>query len=131
MFADSWTWWTLERSASVDAQRGMPGAVRARSPVSGDIPPGLLQAGYAPVSFADVDAALSGLRDVLPGCLVLSLDDALASQLQNAVPVLAEFRITGLFVVMPAFRDGGHQYLDAAGIRAVHDAGAHCRGAYL
>lgn len=90
---------------------------------------GLLQAGYSPVSFADVDAALSGLRDVPPGCLVLSFDDALASQLQNAVPVMAEFGITGLFFVMPAFRDGRHQYLDAAGIRALHDAG-HIVGAH-
>jgi peptidoglycan/xylan/chitin deacetylase (PgdA/CDA1 family) len=90
---------------------------------------GLLQAGYTPVSFADVDAALSGLRDVPPGCLVLSFDDALASQLQNAVPVLAEFGITGLFFVMPAFHDGHHQYLDAAGIRALHDAG-HIVGAH-
>jgi len=90
---------------------------------------GLIQAGYSPVSFADVDAALSGLRDVPPGCLVLSFDDALASQLRNAVPVLAEFHITGLFFVMPAFRDGRHEYLDAAGIRALHDAG-HIVGAH-
>lgn len=90
---------------------------------------GLLQAGYTPVSFADVDAALSGLRDVPSGCLVLSFDDALASQLQNAVPVLAEFGITGLFFVMPAFRDGRHRYLDSAGIRALHDAG-HIVGAH-
>jgi peptidoglycan/xylan/chitin deacetylase (PgdA/CDA1 family) len=90
---------------------------------------GLLQAGYTPVSFADVDAALSGSRDVPPGCLVLSFDDALASQLLNAVPVLAEFRITALFFVMPAFSDGRHQYLDGAGIRALHDAG-HIVGAH-
>jgi len=84
---------------------------------------GLLQAGYQPTSFAEVDAAMSGLREVPRGCIVLSFDDALASQLRNAVPVMAEFHITGLFFVMPGFRDGRHQYLDAAGIRALQDGG--------
>jgi len=90
---------------------------------------GLLQAGFQPVSFVEVDAALSGLRDVPRGCVVLSFDDALASQLRNAVPVMAEMHVPGLFFVMPAFRDGRHQYLDAAGIRALHDAG-HIVGAH-
>jgi peptidoglycan/xylan/chitin deacetylase (PgdA/CDA1 family) len=84
---------------------------------------GLLQAGYQPMSFAVVDASLGGEGDLPPGCVVLSFDDALASQLRNAVPVLAEFDVTGLFFVMPAFQDGHHQYLGAPGIRALHDAG--------
>ena len=54
---------------------------------------------------------------------VVGLDDALASQLRNAVPVLSEYGVTGLFFVMPAYQDGQHQYLGAAGIRALHDAG--------
>jgi peptidoglycan/xylan/chitin deacetylase (PgdA/CDA1 family) len=90
---------------------------------------GLLQAGFQPVSFADVDAAMAGQGDLPPGCIVLSFDDALASQLRNAVPVLAELQITGLFFVMPAFQDGRHQYLDSAGISALHDAG-HLIGAH-
>ncbi len=90
---------------------------------------GLIQAGFQPVSFALVDASMRGEGDLPPGCVVLSFDDALASQLRNAVPVLAEFGIVGMFFVMPAFRDGHHQYLGATGIRALHDAG-HIIGAH-
>jgi peptidoglycan/xylan/chitin deacetylase (PgdA/CDA1 family) len=61
--------------------------------------------------------------------VVLSFDDALASQLRNAVPVLAEFELTAMFFVMPAYRDGRHEYLNEAGIRAVHNAG-HIIGAH-
>ncbi|MGI9149016.1 MAG: polysaccharide deacetylase family protein, partial [Chloroflexota bacterium] len=84
---------------------------------------GLMQAGFQPVSFGLVDAAMRGEVDVPAGCVVLSFDDALQSQLQNAVPVLAEFGATGLFFVMPAYEDGRHQYLGANGIRALHEAG--------
>ena len=84
---------------------------------------GLMQAGFQPVSFARVDASMRGEGDLPAGCVVLSFDDALASQLRNAVPVLAEFGITALFFVMPAYQDGHHQYLGASGIRALHDAG--------
>ena len=84
---------------------------------------GLIQAGFQPVSFARVDASMRGEGDLPPGCVVLSFDDALASQLRNAVPVLNEFGVTAMFFVMPAYQDGHHQYLGAAGIRALHDAG--------
>jgi peptidoglycan/xylan/chitin deacetylase (PgdA/CDA1 family) len=90
---------------------------------------GLLQAGYQPTSFTLVDAALSGQGEVPRGCMVLSFDDTLASQLRNAVPVLAEFKLTAMFFVMPAYRDGRHEYLGEAGIRALHDAG-HIIGAH-
>jgi peptidoglycan/xylan/chitin deacetylase (PgdA/CDA1 family) len=90
---------------------------------------GLLQAGYQPTSFTTVDAALSGQTDLPPGCVVLSFDDALASQLRNAVPVLAEFNLTALFFVMPAFRDGRHDYLSESGIQALRNAG-HVIGAH-
>ena len=84
---------------------------------------GLLRAGLQPVSFTTVDASMSGQADLPPGCIVLSFDDALASQLSNAVPVLTEFNITAMFFVMPEFQDGVHRYLDDAGIRALHAAG--------
>jgi peptidoglycan/xylan/chitin deacetylase (PgdA/CDA1 family) len=84
---------------------------------------GLLQAGLQPVGFDRVDASMRGDGDLPGGCVVLSFDDALASQLRNAVPVLTEFGMTGMFFVMPAYQDGYHQYLGAPGIRAVHDAG--------
>jgi peptidoglycan/xylan/chitin deacetylase (PgdA/CDA1 family) len=84
---------------------------------------GLIQAGFQPVSFARVDASMSSGGDLAPGCVVLSFDDALESQLRNAVPVLTEFGITAMFFVMPAYQDGHHQYLGASGIRALHDAG--------
>ncbi len=84
---------------------------------------GLMQAGLQPVSFATVDASMAGQAGLPPGCVVLSFDDALASQLRNAVPVLAEFNVTAMFFVMPGFQDGVHQYMDDAGIRALHTAG--------
>jgi peptidoglycan/xylan/chitin deacetylase (PgdA/CDA1 family) len=90
---------------------------------------GLIQAGYQPVSFALVDASMRGESDVPAGCVVLSFDDALASQLRNAVPVLNEFNVTAMFFVMPTYQDGIHQYLGAPGIRALHDAG-HIVGAH-
>jgi peptidoglycan/xylan/chitin deacetylase (PgdA/CDA1 family) len=84
---------------------------------------GLMQAGYQPTSFAVVDAALSGQGELPRGCVVLSFDDTLASQLRNAVPVLAELKLTAMFFVMPAYRDGRHEYLGEAGIRDIHNAG--------
>jgi peptidoglycan/xylan/chitin deacetylase (PgdA/CDA1 family) len=84
---------------------------------------GLMQAGLQPVSFATVDARMSGQATLPRGCVVLSFDDALASQLRNAVPVLTEFNVTGMFFVMPGFHDGVHQYMDDAGLQALHAAG--------
>jgi peptidoglycan/xylan/chitin deacetylase (PgdA/CDA1 family) len=84
---------------------------------------GMPQVGLRPVSFAAVDAKMSGLADLPRGCVVLSFDDALASQLRNALPVLSELNITGLFFVMPGFQDGVHQYMTNAGIRALQDTG--------
>jgi len=90
---------------------------------------GLMQAGFQPVSFAVIDASMRGEGELPPGCVVLTFDDALESQLRNAVPVLAEFGLTAMFFVMPAYQDGHHQYLGATGIRALHDAG-HIIGAH-
>jgi peptidoglycan/xylan/chitin deacetylase (PgdA/CDA1 family) len=84
---------------------------------------GLMQAGLQPVSFATVDARMAGQGTLPRGCVVLSFDDALASQLRNAVPVLTEFNLTGMFFVMPGFHDGVHQYMDDAGLQALHAAG--------
>jgi peptidoglycan/xylan/chitin deacetylase (PgdA/CDA1 family) len=84
---------------------------------------GLIRSGFQPVGFDRVDASLRGEADLPVGCVVLSFDDALASQLRNAVPVLPEFGVRGVFFVMPAYQDGHHQYLGALGIRALHDAG--------
>jgi peptidoglycan/xylan/chitin deacetylase (PgdA/CDA1 family) len=84
---------------------------------------GAQRVGLRPVSFATVDAKMSGIADLPRGCVVLSFDDALASQLRNALPVLSELNVTGMFFVMPGFQDGVHQYMSDAGIRALQDAG--------
>ncbi len=84
---------------------------------------GIQQVGLRPVSFAAVDAKMSGLANLPRGCVVLSFDDALASQVRNALPVLRDLNVTGMFFVMPGFQDGVHQYMDNAGIRALQDAG--------
>src|SRR5438067_1526009 len=77
---------------------------------------GLMHAGLRPVGFPAVDASMAGQADLPPGCVVLSFDDALASQLRNALPVLTELNISAMFFVMPGFQDGVHQYMDDAGI---------------
>jgi peptidoglycan/xylan/chitin deacetylase (PgdA/CDA1 family) len=110
--------WTSAANCPVLYTHEVPSAAGFRGFLTG-----LMQAGFQPVSFARVDASMRGEGDLPAGCVVLSFDDALASQLRNAVPVLNEFGITGLFFVMPAYQDGHHQYLGAAGIRALHDAG--------
>jgi len=110
--------WTTAVNCPILYTHEVPSAATFRNFLTG-----LMQAGFQPTSFALVDASLRGEGDLPPGCVVLSFDDALASQLRNAVPVLAEFGVTAVFFVMPAFQDGHHQYLGAAGIRALHNAG--------
>ena len=122
--ADGPATWTRDVTCPVFYTHEVPPPATFRRFVNG-----LVQAGYQPTSFAVVDAALSGQGELPPGCVVLSFDDTLASQLRNAVPVLAEFDIPALFFVMPAYRDGRHEYFGEAGIRAIHDAG-HTIGAH-
>jgi peptidoglycan/xylan/chitin deacetylase (PgdA/CDA1 family) len=110
--------WTRAATCPVLYTHEVPPVASFRSFVTG-----LMRAGLQPVSLALVDASMRGEVDLPAGCVVLSFDDALASQLRNAVPVLTELGITGTFFVMPAYQDGRHQYMGAAGIRALHDAG--------
>src|SRR5262245_25758105 len=51
---------------------------------------GLLSAGYRPTSLAVVDAAMAGQTEPPRGCIVLTFDDGLLSQYQNAMPVLLD-----------------------------------------
>jgi len=110
--------WSRSATCSVLYTHEIPSAATFRQFLVG-----LLQAGLRPVSFATVDASMAGQGSLPRGCVVLSFDDALASQLRNAVPVLTEFNIAGMFFVMPGFQDGVHQYMDDAGIFALHAAG--------
>jgi peptidoglycan/xylan/chitin deacetylase (PgdA/CDA1 family) len=110
--------WTRSATCGVLYTHEVPSAVTFRQFLVG-----LIQAGLQPVSFAAVDASMAGQAALPRGCVVLTFDDALASQLRNAVPVLTEFNITATFFVMPGFHDGVHQYMDDAGIRALHAAG--------
>lgn len=110
--------WTRPSTCGVLYTHEVPSAVAFRQFVVG-----LMQAGWQPVSFAAVDAAMAGQADLPRRCVVLSFDDALASQLRNALPVLTDLNITAIFFVMPGFQDGVHQYMDASGIGALHAAG--------
>jgi peptidoglycan/xylan/chitin deacetylase (PgdA/CDA1 family) len=83
----------------------------------------LRAAGYQPTSLHNVDLIMSGAAAPLPGCLVLTFDDALYSQYLNALPVLISLQTPGVFFVMPAFADGVHRYMGAAQIAAVAQAG--------
>ncbi|HEY1295715.1 MAG TPA: polysaccharide deacetylase family protein [Chloroflexota bacterium] len=110
--------WTRSATCAVLYTHDVPSAAAFRQLLLG-----LIQAGLRPVSFAAVDASMAGQADLPSGCVVLSFDDALASQLRNAVPVLSELNISAMFFVMPGFHDGVHQYMDDAGIRALQAAG--------
>jgi peptidoglycan/xylan/chitin deacetylase (PgdA/CDA1 family) len=84
---------------------------------------GLLAAGYQPVDLATVDAAMSGDTDPPAKCVVLSFDDSLLSQYLNAVPVLTDLGVPGVFFVLPGFSDGVHRYMGTAELRALATAG--------
>jgi peptidoglycan/xylan/chitin deacetylase (PgdA/CDA1 family) len=83
----------------------------------------LIATGYHPTSLASVDAAMAGAADRPPGCLVLTFDDALYSQYQNALPVLTELGVPGVFFVLPGFADGVHRYMGVAELQALAAAG--------
>jgi peptidoglycan/xylan/chitin deacetylase (PgdA/CDA1 family) len=110
--------WTRSATCGVLYTHEVPSATAFRQLLVG-----LMQAGLQPVSFATVDASMAGQAELPPGCIVLSFDDALASQLRNAVPVLTQLNISAMFFVMPGFQDGVHQYMDDADIRALQSAG--------
>lgn len=84
---------------------------------------GLLQAGYQPTTMGRLVDALDGLAPPPPGCLVLTFDDALASQISGALPVLTRFSVPGTFFLMPSFRDGVHRYMSPDDFRLLRDAG--------
>ena len=82
-----------------------------------------LEAGYRPVTMSRLVDGLEGRAEPPPGCMVLTFDDGLASQMSGALPVLQRFRVPATFFVMPAFRDGVHRYMTSDDFRALRDAG--------
>jgi len=82
-----------------------------------------LQAGYRPVPMGRLVDGLEGRAAAPPGCLVLTFDDGLASQMTGALPVLLRFRLSATFFVMPGFRDGAHRYMTPDHYRALRQAG--------
>ncbi len=84
---------------------------------------GLVGAGYQPTSLRSVEDAMAGRAPRPDGCLVLTFDDGLSSQFENALPVLKQFDVPGVFFVMPAFADGVHRYMTAREIESVRRAG--------
>jgi peptidoglycan/xylan/chitin deacetylase (PgdA/CDA1 family) len=83
----------------------------------------LLAAGYRPTTLASMDAAMSGLADTPPGCLLLTFDDGLLSQYQNALPVLSELGLPAVFFVLPGFADGVHRYMGIRELQLLAQAG--------
>jgi peptidoglycan/xylan/chitin deacetylase (PgdA/CDA1 family) len=82
-----------------------------------------LQAGYRPVTMGQLVDALEGRGEPPVGCLVLTFDDGLASQMSGALPVLQNFSVPATFFVMPSFRDGVHRYMSTDDFRTLRDAG--------
>src|SRR5438270_5956159 len=79
----------------------------------------LLSAGYQPVPLAGVNAAMAATIDPPSGCVVLTFDDGLLSQFQNAVPVLMDMQVPAVFFVLPGFNDGVHRYMGTAELQAL------------
>lgn len=84
---------------------------------------GIMSAGYQPTALATVDAAMAGAADLPRGCIVLTFDDALLSQYQNAMPVLLDMEVPAVFFALPGFRDGVHRYMGPAELRTLADNG--------
>jgi len=82
-----------------------------------------LQAGYRPVKLGRLVDAVEGRSDAPPGCLVLTFDDGLASQMSGALPALLQFSVPATFFVLPGFQDGVHRYMTSDDYRALRDAG--------
>ena len=83
----------------------------------------LLEAGFRPTTMGRLVAAFEGRADSPPGCLVLSFDDALFSQITGALPVLQRYMCPATFFVMPAFQDGVHRYMTANDFVTLRDSG--------
>ncbi len=89
---------------------------------------GLLRRGYTFVTVQALAEAMAGGPPLPRLCIVLSLDDGLMSQYENAKPVLDAYRVPAIFFLMPAFNDGAHRYMRAQEIRAISDAGYEIGG---
>jgi peptidoglycan/xylan/chitin deacetylase (PgdA/CDA1 family) len=84
---------------------------------------GLLRRGYQYVSLQAIVDAMSGGPPLPRQCLVLTFDDALMSQFENAKPVLDYYRVPAVFFAMPAFADGVHRYMGATELQQLAAAG--------
>jgi peptidoglycan/xylan/chitin deacetylase (PgdA/CDA1 family) len=84
---------------------------------------GILRGGYRPVDLATLDAAMVGSIDPPSKCIVLSFDDSLLSQYNNAVPVLEGLGLPAVFFVLPGFADGVHRYMGVPEIQALAEDG--------
>ncbi|MCC7103843.1 MAG: polysaccharide deacetylase family protein [Chloroflexi bacterium] len=82
-----------------------------------------LQSGYLPVPLGSLVTALENHQPAPRGCMVLTFDDGLLSQLSGAVPVLQRYMVGATFFVMQSFGDGVHRYMTPDNIRALRDAG--------
>jgi peptidoglycan/xylan/chitin deacetylase (PgdA/CDA1 family) len=82
-----------------------------------------LQSGYLPIPFGSLVTALENNQPAPRGCMVLTFDDGLLSQMGGAVPVLLRYKVGATFFVMPSFGDGVHRYMTPDDIRALRDAG--------
>jgi peptidoglycan/xylan/chitin deacetylase (PgdA/CDA1 family) len=84
---------------------------------------GMLSAGYHPISLETLDAEMVGTQNPVSKCLVLTFDDSLLSQYQNAVPVLSDVGVPAVFFVLPGFADGVHRYMGTPQLQAIAAAG--------
>ena len=78
---------------------------------------------YQPITLGKLVSLLETQQPAPPGCLVLTFDDGLASQVTGAVPVLARYLVPATFFVMPAFQDGVHRYMTPQDFTTLRDLG--------
>lgn len=80
---------------------------------------GYLERGYQPITLRQLYALLLGEDVPLGGKpFVITLDDGLRSQKENALPFLAEWQLPAAFAAMPNWRgDGVHRYMSDDDLR--------------
>lgn len=86
----------------------------------------LLNKTYFPVAMRDIADYFDGNTQVWPDekkPAVITFDDGLLSQFENALPILDEYRLRATFFVLQNYADGVHQYMNDSQIKVLTDGG--------
>lgn len=84
----------------------------------------LITRGYYPTNLSDLKEYFeTGETNWEGQPFILTLDDGLKSQIDNAVPFLKQYMIPAVFAVIPTYQDGVHEYMTEDEIKDLSDFG--------